>query len=127
VPNVDGTKFFGSPTKLFEYMAMGKPIVASDLDQVGDVLKNALHAQSLPTAPPDNAASQMAVLTTPGSEEEIVQSLEFLIEYLPWRAKLGANARKEALAKYTWRHHVAAILARLNEVESIGEKVARVG
>ncbi|MEE9557835.1 MAG: glycosyltransferase, partial [Candidatus Adiutricales bacterium] len=26
VPNLDGTPFFGSPTKLFEYMAMGKGI-----------------------------------------------------------------------------------------------------
>ena len=42
VPNADGTKFFGSPTKLFEYMAMGKAIVASDLDQIGDVLRNAV-------------------------------------------------------------------------------------
>ena len=29
VPNPDGTPFFGSPTKLFEYMAMGKAIVSS--------------------------------------------------------------------------------------------------
>ena len=38
VQNADGSKFFGSPTKLFEYMAMGKGIIASDLDQIGEVL-----------------------------------------------------------------------------------------
>ncbi|HEU4403535.1 MAG TPA: glycosyltransferase, partial [Candidatus Polarisedimenticolia bacterium] len=35
VPNLDGTRFFGSPTKLFEYMAMGRGIVASRLEQIG--------------------------------------------------------------------------------------------
>ena len=38
--NPDGTRFFGSPTKLFEYMAMGRAIVASDLEQIGEVLEH---------------------------------------------------------------------------------------
>ena len=38
VPMSDGSEFFGSPTKLFEYMAMGKAIVASRLGQIADVL-----------------------------------------------------------------------------------------
>ena len=40
VPNADGSPFFGSPTKLFEYMAMGKAIVASNLDQIGETLRH---------------------------------------------------------------------------------------
>ncbi len=36
------SKFFGSPTKVFEYMAMGGGIVASDLEQIGEVLSPAL-------------------------------------------------------------------------------------
>src|SRR5262249_61279701 len=50
VPNADGTPFFGSPTKLFEYMAMGKAIVASDLDQVSEVLRHGETAWMVPPA-----------------------------------------------------------------------------
>ncbi len=48
VPNADGTPFFGSPTKLFEYMAMGRGIVASDLDQIGEVLRHGETAWLVP-------------------------------------------------------------------------------
>ncbi len=58
VPNADGSPFFGSPTKLFEYMAAGKAIVASDLDQIGDVLRDGL-----------------AILVRPGDEEDLGHGL----------------------------------------------------
>jgi glycosyltransferase involved in cell wall biosynthesis len=126
VPNADGTRFFGSPTKLFEYMAMGKPIIASDLDQVGEVLKIAVRASDLPTGAPAATASELAVLVKPGSETAIVRALEFLVEHPAWRATLGANARREALGKYTWKHHVAAILERLTVLGAGDERVTHV-
>ena len=42
MPNAYGSRFFGSPTKLFEDMAMARAIVASDLDQIGEVLSPAV-------------------------------------------------------------------------------------
>jgi glycosyltransferase involved in cell wall biosynthesis len=113
VPNRDGSRFFGSPTKLFEYMAMGKPIVASDLDQIGQVLRNGLHASRLPAGDPSADEAAPAVLLRPGDVTELVQAVLFVVEHPAWRRTLGANARSEALSKYTWSHHTAAILERL--------------
>jgi glycosyltransferase involved in cell wall biosynthesis len=110
VPNDDGSPFFGSPTKLFEYMAMGKAIVASRLDQIAEVLAPSLDASTLPESEPGSASAELALLTTPGSEGELIRGLRFLVEYRAWRHALGSNVRREALARYTWRRHVEAIL-----------------
>lgn len=109
VPNADGSKFFGSPTKLFEYMAIGKAIIASDLDQIGEVLSGSIRANALPHADP-GATNAPALLATPGSADEICVGLQFLIANAGWRRVLGENARRLALERYTWRRHVGEII-----------------
>ncbi|MBL8470193.1 MAG: glycosyltransferase family 4 protein [Rhodocyclaceae bacterium] len=116
VPNSDGSRFFGSPTKLFEYMAMGKAILASDLDQIGEVLSPGLRVAALPGKAPADDCADLAVLATPGDVAELVSGIRFLVERPDWRARLGANARACALARYTWSHHVEAILTGLARV-----------
>ncbi|MGH3072961.1 MAG: glycosyltransferase family 4 protein [Gaiellaceae bacterium] len=115
VPNEDGSPFFGSPTKLFEYMAMGLPIVASELDQIGEVLQPSLRVAELAAdAPvPDDA---VALLATPRSEQELADGIRRLVDRPQWRSVLGENARRLALERYTWDAHVTAILARLDEL-----------
>jgi len=117
VPNSDGTRFFGSPTKLFEYMAMGKGIVASNLDQIGDVLSPGLDASALPAGAPDDDNPELAVLCEPGNLEELIRGMKFMVERQDWRSILGRNARRRALDKYTWGHHVQAIIDGLSRVE----------
>jgi glycosyltransferase involved in cell wall biosynthesis len=112
VPNADGSRFFGSPTKLFEYMAAGKGIVASDLDQIGEVLAGSLRAG----AAPDDNEDAPAVLTDPGSVDELAAGIAFLCESPDRRRRLGANARTRVLERYTWSHHVGAILDGLRRV-----------
>lgn len=121
VPNPDGTRFFGSPTKLFEYMAMEKGIVASNLDQIGEVLAPGLSAGALPTDAPQEDNPELAVLGEPGNLEDLVRGLKFLVERRDWRARLGRNARLRALEKYTWGHHARAILDGLGRVTPPGE------
>jgi glycosyltransferase involved in cell wall biosynthesis len=94
VPLADGSEFFGSPTKLFEYMAMGKGIVASRLGQIGDVLED----------------EQTALLVEPGNVLELSAAIQRLARSKELRARLGAAAREAAIARHTWQHNAARVL-----------------
>src|SRR5205823_5396464 len=59
------SKFFGSPTKIFEYMAMAGGIVASELEQIGEVLSPALRAGDLERTKL-TVSDERSVLCTPG-------------------------------------------------------------
>lgn len=95
VANADGSPFFGSPTKLFEYMAAGRAIVASDLDQVGDVVRG------------------VGVLVPPGDADALGAAIVELAGDPARRRELGAASRHRVLERYTWDHHVGAILDAL--------------
>jgi glycosyltransferase involved in cell wall biosynthesis len=97
VPNPDGTPFFGSPTKLFEYMAMGRAIVASRLDQIGEVLEH----------------ERTALLVSPGSIEETSIAIERLVDDPDLRRHLGMAARDAAVERHTWVAHTRRIVERL--------------
>ena len=97
VPNRDGTRFFGSPTKLFEYMAMGKGIVASRLEQIGDVLEH----------------DRTAWLVEPGDPDSLAAGIHALVADRALRTRLGTGARAECLSRYTWEIHVERILEKL--------------
>ena len=94
VPLADGSDFFGSPTKIFEYMAMGKGIVASRLGQIGEVLSD----------------NETALLVTPGGVNELADAIVRLAESDELRVRLGANARKAAIAAHTWTHNAERVL-----------------
>jgi len=94
VPLAQGTEFFGSPTKLFEYMAMGKAIVASRLGQIKDVLKNE-----------DNA-----LLVEPGNPDDLANGILRLCRDAGLRESLGKKARQTVAEKYTWDHNAKVVL-----------------
>ena len=113
VPMPGGGPFFGSPTKLFEYMAMGKAIVASALNQIADVLEH----------------GRTALLVKPGEAGELAEAIQRLALDAQLRAELGRNAREAVLARHTWRQNARRVLSysrdgRRAPTEPLGSAVA---
>jgi glycosyltransferase involved in cell wall biosynthesis/ubiquinone/menaquinone biosynthesis C-methylase UbiE len=113
------SRFFGSPTKLFEYMAVGGGIVASDLEQIGQVLSPALRPHQIRTAEPVH--DERAVLCGPGNVEELVDAVLALVQRPDIRRALGRNARAAACDHYSWRRHVDNLLAFARHEKSESE------
>jgi glycosyltransferase involved in cell wall biosynthesis len=112
VPNADGSGFFGSPTKLFEYMAMEKPIIASALGQIEDVIAGR-GATKLGSMPP-GAGDMCGFLFEPGNAHLFKKMLRQVVDDMPAAAKMAKAARVEILNRYTWKRHVDAILERMS-------------
>lgn len=114
------SRFFGSPTKIFEYMAMAGGIVASDLEQIGQVLSLALRPTDL--RDPDVAAGEArAVLCRPGDVDEFVEGVVGLLARPDLWPVLGRNARRAVEQHYSWSRHVARLWAFLaGEAEADG-------
>ena len=101
VPLADGSEFFGSPTKIFEYMAMGKGIVASRLGQIGEVLVD----------------EETALLVEPGNVGELASAIERLVESETLRKRLGARAREVAEREHTWMHNARRVLEAYRDLQ----------
>jgi glycosyltransferase involved in cell wall biosynthesis len=87
---------YTSPLKLFEYLWMGRPIVASDLTAIREVLTN----------------RRTALLVPPGDAEALAGALETLAADRDLARSLGAAAR--ALAPdYTWARRAERMEAAL--------------
>ena len=91
----DGSTFFGSPTKIFEYMALGRAIVASRVGQLAEILDD----------------GETALLVDPGDAEALAAAIVRLAADDGLRNRLGANARKLVMERYTWERNAARVLA----------------
>jgi glycosyltransferase involved in cell wall biosynthesis len=88
--NVNSHNRFGSPMKLFEYMAAGKAIVATDAGQIAQVIRHGHNGVLVPAGDPDQFA------------QAIVALLKDPVE----RARLGENARKQAVERHSWQQYI---------------------
>jgi len=91
----DGGEFFGSPTKLFEYMAAGRPIVASAVGQIAEALVD----------------GQSALLVPPDDTFALCNAIVRLVDDACLRVRLAQTARQAAKEHHTWRQNAERVLA----------------
>jgi len=91
-PWTEFSAYFTSPLKLFEYMAAGVPIVASDLPSLREVLNE-----------------NNAVLVKPGDPLALAEGLEKLLKNSDFSVKIAEQAKVE-VQKYTWQNRARRIL-----------------
>ena len=100
IPMPDGRPYFGSPTKLFEYLAMERPVVASRLGQMSELLVD----------------GQTAILVEPGDPSELARAILRLSNDEELRLRVGASARSLVVSGHTWRHNAARVFAALDNL-----------
>lgn len=91
--------YYTSPMKLFEYMASGRAIIASDLPSIAEVVKD----------------SETALLVPPGDASALAAAIQRLRDDSTLRQRLAEAAYAEVMAHYTWAARAKAILAKVSE------------
>lgn len=90
--------FYGSPIKLFDYMAAAKPVVASKQGQIAEVID-------------DGRDGLLA-----GSLEDAYRLVVYCLEHRAEARRLGERAREKVVAFYNWARAAQATLEVIRAV-----------
>jgi glycosyltransferase involved in cell wall biosynthesis len=91
-------QFHFSPLKLFECMAVGKPVVASAFPDIRAVVADGVDG----------------ILVAPGNVPALADALSRLAADEELRLRLGRAARETVVLRHTWRANAEAILRRFD-------------
>lgn len=91
-PNLD--LFYFSPLKVFEYMACGRPLVATGIGQLNELIRH----------------GETGWLVPPGGPERWAEAVKRLEADRSLREALGKQARKEAVEQHTWEKRAASFI-----------------
>ncbi len=86
------------PQKIFEYMACGIPVVASDLPSTSSFINE----------------SKCGILVNPTNPDEIADAIIYLFQHSDEARKMGENGRKVIFEKYNWELEEKKLLALYN-------------
>jgi glycosyltransferase involved in cell wall biosynthesis len=98
-PSYEG-RLHQSPIKLFEYMAVGKPVVASRIGQIERVITH----------------GKNGLLFDENDHAQLERHLKRLATDAELRERLGEAARRTVIAQYTWDHNAGRVMAAVRKL-----------
>lgn len=87
-------EFWCSPIKLFEYMAMAKPVIVSRSGQLADIIQH----------------RQNGMLVEPENPRQVAEAILELAHDPDLRERLGQAACRTVEARHTWEHNAQAVV-----------------
>jgi len=107
--------FYGSSLKLFEYMASGRALIATDIGQIRQIIRDGENG-----------------FLTDGSPEDILEKIELLRRDPAKREAMGRAARQTVLQKYNWQNVargtdsiLSGLLQRPDAVRSVSRRATK--
>lgn len=94
INNDDGTEFFNSPLKNFEYMGLRKPIIATAVGQQKEIFKHKWNA----------------LLVEERNPEAIAEAIIELYQNPDLSNQIATNAYLDGISNHTWRHRAENLL-----------------
>lgn len=95
-----GLAEIGSPTKLFEYMALGLPIISTPVGQISEILRD----------------EETAVFYRPGDRASLAQKMEAMMESPEGRMRLTKNLKASYVNEHTWAQRTVALKSFLRSL-----------
>ncbi len=99
-PSFTHYKFYMSPLKIFEYMASRRPIVASDLPSIREILND----------PSTSSGQGNAVLVEPDNPQALARGIKKVLENKVLAEKISNQAFQD-VKQYTWEKRAKKILS----------------
>lgn len=91
--------FYFSPLKLFEYMAAGKPVVASRVGQIDEMVEDGVSG----------------LLYEAGDSQQLILKASRLIESAALRANIGKQAREFICRNHSWQVNAEKVLGLIRQ------------
>jgi glycosyltransferase involved in cell wall biosynthesis len=86
--------FYFSPLKLFECLATGRPVVAADVGEIGNVVRE----------------GETGRLYPPGDAARLADAIASLLEDPAGAGSIGRAGREHVRAHHTWEHNARAVV-----------------